>query len=277
MPPSGPRVCRCSSKCWKCSRTRDGGAAPEPGMGWGVHRRWRDDGHEQPSEGKCARMKGKPSWQLLLIGRSRFPADQTHMQCGLKEGSGPRAQRRGQARLQGWRSGADRREVGHTPAVTGSLRRRGRKRQLSPPDSNTNSSVCPDKRPEKHHRKPKVTFKTAAASPRTFSRGRYDMSPYTSCFCPEARPNNHRQLIGRCYDGEHSCHSTIYQYPPQTNNASTLLYCSVLRMTPIKAFSTPEGRNRLKHREVPRGGRGEAGVQMSHIPLSYLLQATENN
>lgn len=78
-------------------------------------------------------MKGKPSWQLLLIGQSRFPADQTHMQCGLEEGSGPQAQRRGQARLQGWRSGADRRGVGHTPAVTGSLKRRGRKRQLSPP------------------------------------------------------------------------------------------------------------------------------------------------
>lgn len=61
--------------------------------------------------------------------------------------------------------------------------------------------------------------------------------------------------------------------PPKKNPMrSTLLYCSGLRTTPIKAFCTQEGRNRLKHREEPRGG-----VQMSRIPLSYLLRATENN
>lgn len=68
-------------------------------QGWCGRQRWHDYGHERErgrghrrgTERRCARMKGKPSWQLLLIGQSRFPADQTHMQCRLKEGSGPQA------------------------------------------------------------------------------------------------------------------------------------------------------------------------------------------
>lgn len=59
-------------------------------------------------------MKGKPSWQLLLIGPSRFPADQNRMQRGLKEGerATSTAAGAGEARLQGWGSGADRQTRG---------------------------------------------------------------------------------------------------------------------------------------------------------------------
>lgn len=90
-------------------------------------------------------MKGKPSWQLLLIGPSRFPADQNRMQCGLKEGerATSTAAGAGEASRGGGAEQTDRRGVGHTRAVTGSPRRRGRKRQLSPPDSNTNTQTPP--------------------------------------------------------------------------------------------------------------------------------------
>lgn len=68
-------------------------------------------------------MEGKSSWQLLLIGQSRFPADQTHMRCRLKEGERATSKVVGQGEAAGVeeRSGADRRGVGHTPAVTVSL------------------------------------------------------------------------------------------------------------------------------------------------------------
>lgn len=57
-------------------------------------------------------MEGKSSWQLLLIGQSRFPADQTHMRCRLKEGERATSKVAGQARLQGWRSGAEQTDEG---------------------------------------------------------------------------------------------------------------------------------------------------------------------
>lgn len=113
------------------------------GRGRGVHRRWRDDGHERPSERSCARMKGRPSWQLLLIGQSRFPADQTHMQCGLNggeratstvAGAGEAAGREERSRqARGWSHSA-----GHRLSVT-----EGQKTPAVTPDSNTNTQTPP--------------------------------------------------------------------------------------------------------------------------------------